>query len=67
MASIQSAHERVQAILQGLHGVIAVALLDDTQRDQVVELESRYETSSVFPVKNLGVRLLGQRDASSPF
>ena len=59
----ESTDERVRAILAALPGVVAVARLDAEQQARVVELEARYEHSSVLPVRNFGVRLLARRDA----
>lgn len=55
--------EPILDILRSLPGVIrAVDLPRDLVR-RAVELEERCERSSVLPVRNLGVRLLAQRDA----
>jgi len=54
--------ERVEKILKGIPGVVEVARLDGGQRWRAIDLESAYEVSSVLPVRNLGVKLLGTRD-----
>jgi len=62
MEKEESTADRVREILKNLHGVINVAQLDDTQRSRLIEHERHYETSSVLPVRNIGVGLLAQRD-----
>jgi hypothetical protein len=54
--------ERVEQILRGIPGVVEVARLDGGQRWRAIDLESAYEVSSVLPVRNVGVKLLGSRD-----
>jgi hypothetical protein len=54
--------ERVEEILKGIPGAVAVARLDGGQRWRAINLESSYEISSVLPVRNLGVKLLASRD-----
>jgi hypothetical protein len=52
---------RIENLLRSIAGTVAVAGLDSVQRLTVVELEARFETSSVLPTRNLGVRMLARR------
>jgi hypothetical protein len=54
--------ERVEEILKGIPGAVAVARLDGGQRWRAIDLESTYEVSSALPVRNVGVKLLASRD-----
>jgi hypothetical protein len=54
--------ERILRILGALPGVHRAVLLSDAERRRAVELEERHEMSSVIPIRNLGVRNLGERD-----
>jgi len=49
--------EAVERLLRNLPGMVAVGRLDETAKARALELESRYEASSLLvPVRNLGVR-----------
>jgi hypothetical protein len=50
-------------LLQGIPGVRRAVWLSDEQRRRAVELETRHEQASAIPVRNLGVRLLADRQA----
>jgi len=50
-------------LLQSLPGVRRVACVSPEVVRRAVELEARHERSSVLPVRNLGVRLLSQRES----
>jgi hypothetical protein len=54
--------ERILRILRAIPGVHRAVLLSDAERRRAVELEERYEMSSVIPIRNLGVRILGERN-----
>jgi hypothetical protein len=60
----QSTLDRIAQILKHIPGVVGVSSLTDDQRLQAVEIEKRYESSGVLPVRNLGIALLASRDAS---
>ncbi len=53
----------IEDILRSIAGTVEVARLDREQRLTVVALEARFEESSVLPIRNLGVRMLADRDA----
>ncbi len=53
---------RVIGLLGSLPGVRRAVRLSDDERRRVVELEARHESSSAIPVRNLGVRLLADRE-----
>jgi hypothetical protein len=55
--------QRILDLLQSIPGVRRAVQLTDEQRLRAVELEARYEQSSVIPIRNLGVRLLAERNA----
>jgi hypothetical protein len=54
--------ERILQILGSMPGVHRAVQLSDEERRRAVELEERHEMSSVIPVRNLGVRILAERD-----
>lgn len=55
--------ERILNFLGELPGVVRVGLLTDAQKARAVDLEARYQAGSVIPVRNVGVALIGGRDA----
>ena len=55
--------QRILDILQSIPGVLRVVRLSDELRRRAVELEARHEQASVIPIRNLGVRLLADRNA----
>ena len=55
--------QRIFDILQSIPGSRRVVQLSDEQRRRAVELEARHEQASVIPIRNLGVRLLADRNA----
>ena len=55
--------EDIEKLLRSIPGTIEVARLGREQRLKIVELEGRYERSSVLPIRNIGVRMLAQRNA----
>jgi len=55
--------EPILEVLRSIPGVRSAAPLSDDLVRRAVELEYRHERSSVLPVRNLGVRLLAQRDS----
>ncbi len=63
MGSAESASTQILRLLGGLAGVQAARRLSPEQLRRVCELETRFESSSVIPVRNIGVRLLSARDA----
>jgi hypothetical protein len=60
---IRDTAARIQELLRRIPGTVEVAPLDDGQQRKLVELESKYESSSALPIRNVGVRLLGRRSA----
>jgi hypothetical protein len=60
----QFAVEPILEVLRSIPGVRSAVPLSDELARRAVELESRYERSSVLPVRNLGVQLLTQRDCT---
>jgi hypothetical protein len=54
--------ERILEILRTIPGVHRAVQLSDRERRRAVELEERHETSSVIPIRNLGVRILAERN-----
>jgi hypothetical protein len=54
--------ERILQVLRTIPGVHRVVLLSDAERRRAVELEERHEMSSVIPIRNLGVRVLAERN-----
>ena len=56
------AEERILRILRSIPGVHRAVPLSDAERRRAVELEERQEMASVIPVRNLGVRILGERN-----
>jgi hypothetical protein len=50
-------------VLQSIPGVRRAVQLTDDLRSRAVAVEAQHEKSSVLPVRNLGVRLLADRDA----
>jgi len=58
----ESVTARIMELLGALPGVVRVARLDDEQRHRVVDLEARYEGMAALPVRNIGMRLLRNRD-----
>jgi hypothetical protein len=56
------AGERILQILGTMPGVHRAVQLSDGERRRAIELEERHEMSSVIPVRNLGVRILAERD-----
>jgi hypothetical protein len=63
MSPGNSESEPILEVLRSIPGVRSAAALSAELVGRVVELESRYERSSVLPVRNLGMRLLAQRDS----
>jgi hypothetical protein len=63
MSQGQVAVEPILEVLRSIPGVRSAAPLSEDLVRRAVELESRLERSSVLPVRNLGVRLLAQRDS----
>ena len=63
MSQRPAAVEPILEVLRSIPGVRSAAPLSDDLVRRAVELESRLERSSVLPVRNLGVRLLAQRDS----
>ena len=57
------AEERILGILRTIPGVHRAVRLSDAQRLRAVELEERHEMSSVIPIRNLGMRMLAERQA----
>lgn len=55
--------EPILRLLRSLSGVRRAELLSDELRREAVAREARLERASVIPVRNLGVRLLADRDA----
>jgi hypothetical protein len=56
--------EEVLRVLSGLPGIVAARQVERGTVEQVVELESRYETGALVPLKNLGVRVALRRDVA---
>jgi hypothetical protein len=52
----------IESILRGIPGTINVAALSDEQRREAVRRETAHEEESVLPLRNLGVRMLADRD-----
>lgn len=63
METGESTEARILELLRGIPGVHAAERLAGDQVRRVCELESRYESSSVIPIHNIGVRMLSERDA----
>jgi hypothetical protein len=63
MTGEKRAVEGILRILRSIPGVHRAVQLSDSQRRSVVELEERHETSSVIPIRNIGVRILADRHA----
>ena len=57
------AEEKILGILRTIPGVHRAVRLSDAQRLRAVELEERHEMSSVIPIRNLGMRMLAERQA----
>lgn len=53
---------RILQILESIPGVVRAAALTEGQRRRAIEQEARHERSSILPVRNVGVRLLADRD-----
>jgi hypothetical protein len=51
-------------VLSGLPGIVAAKQAQRGTVEQVVELESRYETGALVPLRNLGVRVALKRDVA---
>ena len=62
MANRDRAEARILELLRGIAGVHDVGRLNGEQLRSVVELEASYEASSVIPIHNVGMRLLGERN-----
>lgn len=56
------AEEKILRILRTIPGVHRAVQLSDAERRRAVELEERNEMSSAIPVRNLGVRILAERN-----
>lgn len=54
--------DRILEILRTIPGVHRAVLLSDQERRRAVDLEERHEMSSVIPIRNLGVRILAERN-----
>ncbi len=56
--------DEVARTLSGLSGIVGVKPVQRADMEQVVELENRYERSSLVPTKCLGVRIAAARDVA---
>jgi hypothetical protein len=63
MDARESIEARTLGLLREIAGVHAVERLSAEQLTTVCEQEARFESSSVIPIRNLGLRLLSRRDA----
>ena len=62
MDSASAPAARIRSLLMGIPGTVEVAELSTPQRDRALELESAYEATSMLPIRNMGIRLLAQRE-----
>ena len=63
MNAVESDSRAILDLLHALPGVRRAAAVPPDVVRHAVELEARHEHSSVLPVRNLGVRLLAQRES----